>query len=466
MERKSKIVATIGPASDSEEVLEELILNGLNVARLNFSHADHETHERTFELIRNLAEKHKRQVAVLQDLCGPKIRLGEMADGVRVEEGQEFRFVPDDIVGDATRANITYDGLYKEVKKGDRIRINDGIVGMVVLRVEGDEIVCKVTDPGKLKSRKGVNLPGVELSVPALTEKDADDLRFGLKLGVDYVALSFVRKVEDLQRARDVMDEAGRRRPLIVKVEKGEVLDNLDEIVKSADGIMVARGDLGVEVPLEDVPLIQKQLIERCMYFGRPVITATQMLESMVQYARPTRAEVNDVANAILDGTDAVMLSAETAAGAHPVRALKVMARIASRTERALDYLEIHQKIPIKGQSVEAVTLAACEIAEEVGARAILACSKTGRTVRAISRYRPRARILGVTADPKQARLFALSWGVTPVLVDLYRDTDELVHFAMRAALKCEGIESGDKVIIVAGVPLGSRTNMVMVRSL
>lgn len=464
--RKTRIVATIGPASSEEDVLEEMIAAGLNVARLNFSHGTHADHERVFRRLHRCAERVGKHVGVLQDLCGPKIRLGEMAENAEVEKGQEFRFVAHEVLGDRRQACITYPGLHAEVESGDRLLIDDGLVEMTVERVESEEIVARVNTGGLLRSRKGVNLPGVKLTVPALTPKDAEDLRFGLKLGVDYVALSFVRRASDLDRVRDIMDFVGVRRPIIVKVEKGEAIEDLENIVTRADGIMVARGDLGVEMPLEEVPLIQKRLIKLCVKHARPVITATQMLESMVDSARPTRAEVNDVANAILDGTDAVMLSAETAVGKYPVRSIEVMARIAQRAEQDLDYLDIHQKSPPKGHPVEAVALAACEIAEETDAKAILACSKTGRTVRAISRYRPRARILGATIDPEEARRFALNWGVTPVLVDIYRSTDELVELAMSAARARDEFSMGDTVVIVAGVPLGSRTNMLMVRQL
>ncbi|MGE0488289.1 MAG: pyruvate kinase [Vulcanimicrobiota bacterium] len=465
MLRKTRIVATIGPASSSEEMIEKLLEAGMNVARLNFSHGTHHQHAEVFARLRSISERLGKPLGILQDLCGPKIRLGEMKPDTHFGNGELVRFVSHEMVGDAHQAEISYDGLFREVRVGDRILIDDGLLELVVEEIEGEAVLARVRVGGPARSRKGVNLPGVALSVPALTDKDREDLRFGLELGVDLVALSFVRRPGDLEAAREAMREAGRRVPLIVKIEKPEALLNLEEIVTRADGVMVARGDLGVEMPLEEVPLIQKKLINLCVEKARPVITATQMLESMVVSARPTRAEVNDVANAILDGTDAVMLSAETATGAYPDRAVEVMSRIAARTEESLDWLSIHKKTPPKGHAVEAVALAACEVAEEISAGAILACSSSGRTVRAISRYRPRARILGITTDPQIARRFSVSWGVTPIVVSDHQTTDELIELAMEAARQ-HGVPTGQPVVIAAGVPVGSPTNMVTVRTL
>ncbi|MCA9796690.1 MAG: pyruvate kinase, partial [Candidatus Eremiobacteraeota bacterium] len=318
MLRKTRIVATIGPASSSEEMIEKLLEAGMNVARLNFSHGTHEQHAEVFARLRKISDRLGKPLGILQDLCGPKIRLGEMKPDTHFTTGEVVRFVSQEVLGDAHQAEISYDGLYREVKSGDRILIDDGLLELVVEEIDGEAVVARVKVGGPARSRKGVNLPGVALTVPALTDKDRDDLRFGLDLGVDLVALSFVRRPADLEAAREAMRDIGRRAPLIVKIEKPEALENLEEIVTRADGVMVARGDLGVEMPLEEVPLIQKKLINLCIEKARPVITATQMLESMVVSARPTRAEVNDVANAILDGTDAVMLSGETATGAYP----------------------------------------------------------------------------------------------------------------------------------------------------
>ncbi len=465
MRRKTRIVATIGPASESPEVIEQMLEAGVNVARLNFSHSTQANHAKVFKRLRQVSDKLGRHIGILQDLCGPKIRLGEMKPETYFEVGQTVEFTHDEVVGDARRAQISYEGLHNEVKKGDRILLDDGNLELHVETVRNESVFARVVAGGLVKSRKGVNLPGVDLSVPALTEKDEGDLRFGLTLGVDMVALSFVRKARDLDRVRQIMVEEGRQVPLIAKIEKGEALWQLQAIVEKADAVMIARGDLGVEVPLEQVPLIQKDLIDLCLEKARPVITATQMLESMMESPRPTRAEVNDVANAILDGTDAVMLSGETAAGKYPVKAVEIMASIAHTTEKNLDWESIYHKKAPRGQSVGAVALAACEIAEEVQARAILACSKSGRTVQAISRFRPRAPILGITSNPETARQFSVSWGVTPALVRGYHDTDELIERALEEAEK-QGVSTGERVVIAAGVPLGNPTNMVTVRTL
>lgn len=466
LERKTRIVATIGPASSSEAVMERLLLGGMNVARLNFSHGDHGSHRQVFERLRRLSVKLDRPLGILADLCGPKIRLGKMAEGARVEKGQAFSFVADSVVGDSFHASISYPNLAKEIELGQRILVDDGNVEFLIREIRGDEIVAEAMNSGFLLPKKGVNLPGVALSVPSLTDKDRDDLEFALGLGVDFVALSFVRKPDDIRVAKQLMRQWGREVPLVAKIEKLEALDHLGAIIHEADAVMIARGDLGVELPLEDVPLIQKQIIDRCKQAARPVITATQMLESMTEMYRPTRAEVNDVANAILDGTDAVMLSAETASGHYPEQAVSVMHRVALRAETGLNYLKVHELRPAQGDCPEAVALAAVEVAEEVSARAILACTRTGRTVRALSRFRPRAPIMGVASDPLVLRQFALSWGVTPLEIAEYRTTDELVSQTMAAALNRGGLRAGDTVVIVAGTPLGSRTNTVMVRTL
>ncbi len=463
--RKTRIVCTIGPASADETTLTSLMKAGMNVARLNFSHGNHTGHRRTYELLRKVAQELGKPLGILADLCGPKIRLGEMQADCEVQAGQRFAFLTKSLEGDSHQAHISYPNLPNEIEVGQRILVDDGKIEFRVVDVREGKVVTEALNSGALLSRKGVNLPGVNLSVPSLTDKDRDDLQFVLDLGVDFVALSFVRKPEDLVETRELMKEFGRKVPLIAKIEKREALDNLAAVIQESDGIMIARGDLGVELPLEDVPLIQKRIIDRCKAVARPVITATQMLESMTEMYRPTRAEVNDVANAILDGTDAVMLSAETASGRFPEESVKVMHRVALKAESGLDYREVHTHRPPRGDAPEAVALAACEISEEVSAKAILACTKTGRTVRALSRYRPRAPILGIASDARVLAGFTLNWGVTPLPIEEYQSTDELVHQAMTAALNT-GLRPGDRVVIVAGTPLGHRTNTVVVRTL
>lgn len=464
--RKTRIVCTIGPASSSEAVMEKLLLAGMNVARLNFSHGDHGTHRVNYERLRRLSAKLNKPLAILADLCGPKIRLGDMEPGTTVEAGQMFTFGTKQMVGDKHQASITYSNLPNEIEAGQRILVDDGKVEFLVTEVRDGKVITQARNSGAMLSKKGVNLPGVSLSVPSVTEKDKDDLRFALDLGIDFVALSFIRRPEDLSETRTLMREFGRVVPLVAKIEKMEALDHLGAIIEESDAIMIARGDLGVELPLEDVPLIQKRIILRCKATARPVITATQMLESMTEVYRPTRAEVNDVANAILDGTDAVMLSAETASGHFPEESVVVMHRVAIKAETGLDYTAIHMQRPPRGDASEAVAHAAVEIAEEVSAKAILACTRSGRTVRALSRFRPRAQILGIASDEMVLRQFSLNWGVTPVGIQEYATTDELVSHAMSAAIKQGGLRAGDTVVIVAGTPLGHRTNTVMVRTL
>jgi pyruvate kinase len=464
--RKTRIVCTIGPASSNEAVMEKMLLAGMNVARLNFSHGDHGSHRQNYEKLRKLSAKLGKPLGILADLCGPKIRLGQMAPQTVVEAGQTFTFLTQPMVGDQHEASITYSNLPNEIEIGQRILVDDGKIEFLVTEVRDGKVITEAKNSGLMLSKKGVNLPGVALSVPSVTDKDKDDLQFALELGIDFIALSFIRKPEDLSETRRLMRDLGREVPLIAKIEKLEALDHLGAIIAESDAIMIARGDLGVELPLEDVPLIQKRIITKCKAAARPVITATQMLESMTEVYRPTRAEVNDVANAILDGTDAVMLSAETASGHFPEESIAVMHRIALKAETGLDYQGVHQLRPHRGDVSEAVALAAVEISEEVSAKAILACTRSGRTVRALSRFRPRAPILGIASDERVLRQFSLSWGVTPVGIEEYTTTDELVAHAMTAALSDGGLRAGDTVVIVAGTPLGHRTNTVMVRTL
>ena len=443
-----------------------LLEAGMNVARLNFSHGNHGSHRETFEKLRSVSAESGRPLGILADLCGPKIRLGKMKPESSVQAGQPFTFQTTPIEGDSDRAYISYANLPSEIEIGQCMMVDDGKIEFKVTDIRQGEVVTEALNGGLLLSRKGVNLPGVNLSVPSLTDKDKDDLRFALELGVDFVALSFVRRPEDLVETREEMQRLGRVVPIVAKIEKTEALDQLDAIIRESDAIMIARGDLGVEAPLEDVPLIQKRIIAKCRATARPVITATQMLDSMSEHYRPTRAEVNDVANAILDGTDAVMLSGETASGKFPVEAVNVMSRIAVKAETGLDFSNIFEIKAPRGMAPEAVALAACEIAEEVSAKAIVACTRTGRTVQALSSFRPRAPIIGIASEDHVLRQFSLNWGVIPRKIAEYSTTDELVSHAMHATIEAGDLRPGERIVIVAGTPLGHRTNTVMVRTL
>jgi pyruvate kinase len=455
--RKTKIVCTIGPSCSSPEILRQLIEKGLDVARLNFSHGSHESHGEMIALIRKLSETLKKPVAIMQDLCGPKIRLGELPNGpVTVNNGDLFTLMEEEIPGDATKATITYKNLHKEIHVGARILIDDGLVEIRVEEILPGEIRCRVITGGALSTHKGVNLPGVKLSIPALTEKDVDDLRFGLKSGVDLVAISFVRSEKDLEPAYNIMAEEGRSIPIISKIEKDEAVANIEKILQNSFGLMVARGDLGVEMPFQEVPLIQKRLIKLCNEQSKPVITATQMMDSMIRNPMPTRAEVNDVANAILDGTDAVMLSGETASGKYPIAAVDNMARIAEYTEQFLPYEEIATRAGQRNNAVEAISLATCELAEQMQAQAIIISTSSGRTARSISKYKPRPPVIAITDTFQAARRMMLSWGVLPLVVeDATHGTDALFETMCTAPLETGIVKEGDLVVLTAGIPEG-----------
>lgn len=466
-QRKTRIVCTIGPASSSPETMKALLRAGMNVARLNFSHGSHDSHREIYLGLRQAAAEVGVPLAILMDLCGPKIRLGEVEPGTMVIAGDTFTLSPPSVsapAGNRHGATVTYPTLPQELRPGNRVLLDDGKLELLVEQCLGNEVQTRVIQGGELKSRKGVNLPGAVLTVPALTPKDEIDLRFGLELGVDLVALSFVRRAADLDRARQIMTEVGIRRPIIAKIEKPEALDQLEDITHAADGLMVARGDLGIEVALEEVPSVQKRAIRLGLKQSKPVITATQMLESMMLSSTPTRAEVTDIANAILDGTDAVMLSGETASGLFPVATVQTMDRIARRAEQDLKYESVLLAVAAQGIAGEAVALAACEIAEELGAKAIVACTVNGTTVRRIAKFRPRAPILALTPDPSMSRQLVLSWGVTALPVSQYQTTDELLAEADRSVAGQPWLEAGDTVVVVAGIPLGAPTNFITVR--
>jgi pyruvate kinase len=456
--QRSKIVCTIGPASRTPRLIEKLIRAGMNVARLNFSHGTHEEHAGYIARIRAASARVGKPIAILADLQGPKIRTGPLAGGgpVLLRAGQPFIITTTKVPGDSTRVSTTFLPLPKEVDTGGRILLADGLIELRVRRARGPEVLCEVVNGGTLGENKGINLPGVHLRVPALTPKDRADLRFALEKGADFIAVSFVRRPEDVCLARELVRRAGRETPVIAKLEKPEAIDNLDTILSASDGVMVARGDLGVEMSPERVPVIQKTIIAHAREFRRPVITATQMLESMTENPRPTRAEASDVANAIFDGSDAVMLSAETATGKYPVEAVSMMARIIDQTEASIS--EFPRPLPQQRLKVaETVAELICHGSRELHMRAIVVFTHSGFTARLISRYRPLVPIIAFTPEPEVRRRMALFWGVLPLEIrDLYK-IDTLAEVTSKRLLKERLVRKGDVIGIVAGTPMGVR---------
>ncbi|MCF8078963.1 MAG: pyruvate kinase [Desulfobacterales bacterium] len=462
---RTKIICTIGPSSESAEVLREMVAAGMSVARLNFSHGTLEEHREKIRKIRQVSAELDRPVAILQDLRGPKIRVGAIPEpGVELRPGQPFSLTTESVAGDSSRVSVTYANLPAEVAAGDRILLADGLMELVVDSISGTEIRCSVVTGGTLTSHKGINLPSGSLQVAAITEKDLEDLRFGLANDVDYVALSFVRSPEDILLLKRHIKEAGKNVPVIAKVEKHEALDHIEEIVEAADAVMVARGDLGVEIPLQRVPGIQKQIVRRANAAGKPVIIATQMLRSMVDAPRPTRAEAGDVANAVLDGADAVMLSEETANGRYPVAAVRYMALIAEEAETDFPHKKYLQMLS-KTEPAEAVAYAACVVALQIGAAAIIATSRSGFTALQIARFKPKPALLALSPEEATARRLALCWGCTPRTVSEDRDTDQRLETAAEAALASGVAKKGDWVVITAGHPVWATgtTNMLKV---
>jgi pyruvate kinase len=464
--RRTKIVCTIGPASRDPAVLARLVEAGMDVARLNFSHGTHEEHARVMAALRSLGARARRPVAILQDLAGLKIRVGEIAPGrVRLEPGAPFTLTSREISGDATAASVSYPELARSVRPGDRLLLADGEIALEAQETTATDVRCRVVAGGLLSSHKGISLPNRTVEGPAFTDKDRADLAFGVAQGVDYAALSFVRCGDDVRRARAFLAEIGAATPLIAKIEKHEALGCVDEILDASDGIMVARGDLGVETPLEHVPLLQKMLIERANRAGKPVITATQMLLSMVERPRPTRAEVADVANAILDGTDALMLSEETASGRFPVEAAATMRRIADDTESAFPFEQWIRRFEDRSlQSMpEAVAGAACELAEHIGAGVIVAWTESGATARLVAKHRPRRPILALSTRPEAARRLALVWGVEPLVVEGGASTDAMLERAPALAVAHGLLRPGEPAVITAGIPIGvaGSTNLI-----
>ncbi|MBR4622436.1 MAG: pyruvate kinase [Ruminococcus sp.] len=468
--RKTKIVCTIGPSTDDENVLRELMLSGMDVARFNFSHSVHDVHKQRFETVRRLSAELGLNVACLLDTKGPEIRLRDFKghEPVFIEDGDVFTLTTREVEGTKEIASITFDHLPKDVSLGSRILINDGVIELVVKSLTDTDIVCDVIHGGKLSDHKGINVPGVKLSMPYISDADMDDLAFGAKMGFDFIAASFVRTAADVIFLRKFTQSLGWSNPrIIAKIENAEGVDNIDEILEAADGIMVARGDMGVEIPFEQIPAIQKELIHKAYNAGKQVITATQMLESMITNPRPTRAEITDVANAIYDGTSAIMLSGETAAGAHPIEAVRTMALIAETTEKNIDYIEqFRQRPETKSTSVtEAISHATVTTAHDLGAAAVLTVTKSGATARQLSKFRPDCPIIGLTTDATACRHMNMSWGVQPGMIDEQTNTDELIAHALDVSKQLGYLKAGDLVVVTAGVPLGrsGTTNLIKV---
>ncbi|ALS20863.1 MULTISPECIES: pyruvate kinase [Paenibacillus] len=471
--RKTKIVCTIGPVSESLDMFKKLINAGMNVARLNFSHGDFEEHGARIANARKASQELGKNLAILLDTKGPEIRTGKLKDDQKVELIQDrlITLTTEEVLGDADRVSITYRDLYKDVRIGSTILIDDGLIGLSVEDIRGTDIVCRIKNGGLLGSKKGVNVPGVKINLPGITEKDANDIIFGIQQGVDFIAASFVRKASDVMEIREILERHNAAHiQIISKIENQEGVDNLDEILEVSDGLMVARGDLGVEIPAEDVPIVQKAMIKKCNQVGKPVITATMMLDSMQRNPRPTRAEASDVANAIFDGSDAVMLSGETAAGKYPVESVLTMARIAERAEQALEHREIFIRQSNAQQTTvtEAISQAVANSALDLDAKAILTATESGYTARMVSKYRPKAPIIAVTPDDRVLRRLSLVWGVMPVKGESCSSTDQLFEHAVDASVKTGLVSLGDLVIITAGVPVGrsGTTNLIKVHQI
>jgi pyruvate kinase len=463
--RRTKIVCTIGPASDTEEMIAKLISAGMNVARLNFSHGTPEYQRELIRKVKSVRRALNKPIAILQDLQGPKIRIGEIASGVvQLQPGQEFILTADTVPGDAHRASVSLKSLPHEVKIGHPILLADGNIELRVERVVPPDIYCRVIVGGQLSSHKGINLPASEVHVDCLTKKDRKDIVIGLEEGVDAIALSFVRKATDILACRKAVKDHGGNVPIIAKIEKHEAVDNIDSIVAASQAVMVARGDLGVEIDLDKVPLVQKAIIHKCNALGKPVITATQMLQRMVENPRPTRAEATDVANAILDGTDAVMLSDETAAGKYPAESVTMMDRIARSAECALDEMKF-ENIAIETGTSDAISRASYFIAKEVGAAAIITPTWSGSTACLVSRFRPKQPILATTPNEAALDFLALCWGVIPIPIPPSDTMDDMIRFSIEAARRAGHIESGQHVIITGGAPLhvAGKTNFIKV---
>ncbi len=468
--RRTKIVCTIGPSIDTVDMIEKLIEAGMDVARLNLSHGNSEDHIRRLEMIRDVSSRIERSVGFLYDTRGPEVRTGDLKeDFVTLDDGSEIILTTEEVLGDKSRVGVTYPNLHRDLKPGCAVLIDDGLIVLEVKKISGRDIYCRILHGGKLRSYKGLNTPGTRINLPAISDEDHQDIIKALEYEVDFLAASFTRNAEDVLEIRRLIEEHCGSILILAKIESREGVDNFDEILEVSDGIMVARGDLGVEIPPEEVPLLQKSFITKCNRAGKPVITATQMLDSMIRNPSPTRAEASDVANAIFDGTDAVMLSGETAIGRFPIEAVETMSRIASHTENALEYKNILQE---RGESVEetvtdAISYSTCHIAQQLNADAIITATQSGHTARMVSKYKPRAPIVAVTSNRKVARSLTLTWGVQALVCPPAKSTDDMFANAVHASLQEKMITDGNLVVITAGVPVGvsGTTNLLRVET-
>lgn len=462
--KKTKIICTLGPASDSEEVISELIDAGMNVARLNFSHGTHEEHAVKIAKIKKVREQKKAPIAIMLDTKGPEFRIGTFENGkIMLKEGDPFTFTTEDIAGNEQRVSVSFKGICEQLFPGDKILLNNGLMVFEVTDVKAPDVICKTIIGGELSNRKSMFFPDKELDMVYLSEQDKSDIAFGVEQGIDYIACSFVSRAQDVIDVRNWLEKCGSPAgdiEIIAKIESRAGVNNLDEILAASDGIMVARGDLGVEVPFEELPSIQKTIIHKCRVHGKRSITATEMLESMIKQPRPTRAEISDVANAVYDGSSAIMLSGETAAGAYPVEAVKAMARIAAQAEENTQYINYikPEDYHIKTLS-EALSHSACTLAQDIGAKLIVACTRSGYTAKLVSRFRPMIDIIGMTTDERAYRKLALSWGVIPIMSEEFYSVDVLFHYGKRAAIVTGLVKKGDKIVLTGGTPNGKSGN-------
>lgn len=468
--RKTKIVCTLGPAADNEDILKQMMLEGMNVARCNFSHGIHEDHKKRMDMVKKVRQEINKPVAILLDTKGPEVRVKQFKEGrVTLREGQLFCLTSDEAEGTQERVSVTYNRLYEDLEPGMKVLIDDGLIEMCVEKVEQNDIVCKVINGGVVSNNKGINIPDVKLSMPYLGERDREDILFGIAQEVDFIAASFVQKKDDVMQLRKLLDKnGGADIKIISKIENMQGVENIDEIIEASDGIMIARGDMGVEIPYEEVPVIQKMIIKKVYEVGKQVITATQMLESMIKNPRPTRAEATDIANAVYDGTSAIMLSGETAAGAYPVEAVRTMVRIAERTERDVDYRKrfFNHDRKANPDVTDAICHATCTTAHDLNARAIVTVTKSGNSARMISRYRPASDIIGCATSERVCRQLNLAWGVIPIRLKEEKEVFDLFDKAIITAKKMQLLEKDDLTVITSGVPIGisGTTNMIKVQ--
>ena len=462
--KKTKIICTLGPSSDTEEVISQLIDAGMNVARLNFSHGTHEEHADKIAKVKRVRKKKKAPIAIMLDTKGPEFRIGTFKDGkITLKDGAPFTFTTEKIEGDETKVSVSFEGMCDQMKPGDRILLNNGLMIFEVVKVKKPDVLCKTIVGGVLSNRKSMFFPDKELDMVYLSEQDKADIAFGVEQGIDFIACSFVSKAQDIIDVREWLKKCGSPEgdiEIIAKIESRSGVNNLKEIIEVSDGVMVARGDLGVEVPFEELPSIQKTIIHECRVHGKRSITATEMLESMIKNPRPTRAEISDVANAVYDGSSAIMLSGETAAGDHPIEAVKAMARIAMQAEENIKYITYiaPEEYHIKTLS-EALSHSACTLADDIGAKLIVACTRSGYTAKLVSRFRPMIDIIGMTTDERAYRKLALSWGVIPIMSEEFYSVDVLFHFGKRAAIETGLVKKGDKIVLTGGTPNGKSGN-------